>query len=106
MSLGPNREGMDATDLLGERHEYDMVIDGEAVGASGGGRFDVAYPYDGTAWASVPEATATDVDDAVGAARRRFESDAWADLSATDRGNLLFALADEIEATLGSVTDS
>ncbi|AZH25338.1 aldehyde dehydrogenase [Haloplanus aerogenes] len=88
---------MDHTELLAGR-EYGMIVDGERVDATAGERFDVTYPYDGTAWASVPEATAEDVDAAVDAARRRFESDDWQDRSATERGQLLFALADEIEA--------
>ena len=75
-----------------------MIIDGEPTEAAGGERFDVSYPYQKTVWASVPEATETDVNDAVAAARRRYESDSWQALSATERGKLLFALADEIEA--------
>jgi len=88
---------MDPTELL-EGREYGMIVDGERVDAATGNRFDVTYPYDGTAWASMPEATADDVDAAVGAARRCFEGDDWQARSATERGELLFALADEIEA--------
>jgi aldehyde dehydrogenase (NAD+) len=88
---------MDANELLSQHQEYQMVIDGEQKEAAGGKQFDVSYPYRGMTWASVPEATSTDVDDAVAAARRRYESDSWQDRSATERGKLLFALAGQIE---------
>ncbi|OYR51924.1 carnitine dehydratase [Halorubrum sp. Ea1] len=88
---------MDASELLSQQQEYQMIIDGEQTEAAGGERFDVSYPYQKTMWASVPEATATDVDDAVTAARQRYESDSWQARSATERGKLLFSLADKIE---------
>ncbi|WP_435075521.1 aldehyde dehydrogenase [Halorubrum sp. HHNYT27] len=89
---------MDASDLLSQQREYQMFIDGKPTEAASGERFDISYPYQETAWASVPEAAATDVDTAVAAARQRYESDSWQARSATERGKLLFALADEIEA--------
>jgi aldehyde dehydrogenase (NAD+) len=88
---------MDPDQLLEDR-PYDMIIDGEAVAAASGDRFDIVYPYDREPWTSVPEGGPADVDDAVTAARDRFESDTWQDMSATDREQLLFDLADEIEA--------
>lgn len=80
------------------RETYDLLIDGDRVPAADGERFEVEYPYDRTVWARVARARAADVDRAVAAARRCFEGDRWRSLSATDRGELLFALADEIEA--------
>lgn len=77
--------------------EYDLFIDGEAVPASTGDRFEVEYPYTRTVWASVATADATDVDRAVAAARRCFESSEWQSLLATDRGELLHSLANQIE---------
>ena len=57
----------------------------------------MAFPYDGTVWATVPDGTPEDVDEAVAAARRCYESDEWKGLSATERGKLLYSLADEID---------
>lgn len=92
------RENMDADQLLRNERKYGMILDGESVESKSSEHFDVAYPYDGTVWATVPDATPDDVDDAVAAARRCFESNEWRGLSATDRGELLFSLADEIES--------
>ena len=79
------------------RDSYRMIVDGEGVTAGGDEWFDVEFPYTGETWTVVPEGTPGDVDRAVSAARRCFESDQWQETSATERGKLLFALADEIE---------
>ncbi|MFC7237002.1 aldehyde dehydrogenase [Saliphagus sp. GCM10025317] len=81
----------------GEPAAYDMVIDGESVTSSSGERFEIEYPYTREVWATVPNGTAEDIDRAVAAARRCFESDEWQSLSATDRGKLLHDFADTIE---------
>jgi len=77
--------------------EYDMVIGGESVEARSGERFGVEFPYTRDEWATVPEAGAEDIDEAVTAAKDCFESDEWQSLSATDRGKLLYDLADILE---------
>lgn len=77
---------------------YDMIIDGSRVDAASGNRIEVAFPYTGQTWSTVPEGESDDVDEAVEAALDRFESDAWRSMTATERGELLFSLADEIEA--------
>jgi aldehyde dehydrogenase (NAD+) len=89
---------MTRTRALDEDRTFEQIVDGEPRGSASGDRFDVVYPYDREAWTTIPRGTPEDVDDAVAAARRRFESDAWQGLSATERGELLFALADELEA--------
>jgi aldehyde dehydrogenase (NAD+) len=85
--------------------DYEIVIDGESSAAVSGERFDVTYPYTGDVWATVPRGDSTDVDQAVRAARECFESDRWTGLSATDRGELLYALADEIEAHVDELAE-
>lgn len=40
---------------------YGLYIDGEFVASTGDNRIDVEYPYDSTAWATVPARTAADV---------------------------------------------
>ena len=60
--------------------------------------FDSLDPATGTAWARMPLARAADVDLAVRAAHRSFHAPAWAGLTATARGKLLYRLADLVQA--------
>jgi aldehyde dehydrogenase (NAD+) len=76
--------------------ETKLFIDGEFVDAAAGGTLEVLNPYDGSRLAEVAEAREADVDRAVAAAARAFP--AWSRRSATERGRLLLALADAIEA--------
>lgn len=69
--------------------EYRMFVDGERREAASGEHITVQYPYTRDVWATVPRARAVDVDRAVDAARRRFESDEWQSRSASDRAELL-----------------
>jgi acyl-CoA reductase-like NAD-dependent aldehyde dehydrogenase len=73
-----------------------MFIDGGSVEAQSGKRFDVLNPATSEVYATVPEADAEDVDLAVAAARRAFES--WHRTSATERGQLIGRLARLLEA--------
>jgi acyl-CoA reductase-like NAD-dependent aldehyde dehydrogenase len=59
MNKGPSRMTVET---------YQMLINGAWVDASDGARFDSVNPATGNVWASVPEATAADVDRAVRAA--------------------------------------
>lgn len=96
---------MAGTDSTADVTAYDMVIGGESVDAASGDRFEVTFPYDGEVWATVPEGGADDVDRAVAAARACFESETWRETSATERGELLYALADEIEAHVDELAE-
>lgn len=77
--------------------DFGMVIDGTTVDAHSGDTFTVTYPYTGEPWARVPHGTSADVSDAVAAAHRRFTSESWQSMTPTERGELLFELADVIE---------
>jgi 4-(gamma-glutamylamino)butanal dehydrogenase len=70
-------------------------IDG--VDEAGNGTFAVVSPRDGRAVAEVADAGPAEVDLAVAAARRAFESGPWPRLSPADRGLVLTRLADLIE---------
>ena len=88
---------------------YLMYIDGEFCEASDGGRFESVNPATGLVWASAPAATEADVDRAVRAAHRALNEGDWPAMSATQRGKLLFRLADLLEEhaeMLGSVETS
>jgi aldehyde dehydrogenase (NAD+) len=80
-----------------EVETYPMFVDGEATEASSGEWIDVDFPYNGETWARVPRGTGEDIDRAVSAARRCFESDEWQSMDGTDRGELLHAFADELQ---------
>ena len=79
---------------MSKLEHYQMLIDGKWVDASDGKTFESVNPATGKAWASVPEATAEDVDRAVQAAHRAFSEGEWADALPTQRGKLLRKLGD------------
>jgi betaine-aldehyde dehydrogenase len=76
---------------------YRMLIDGEWVAAASGRTLEVVDPATGQAMATVPDAQAEDVDRAVKAARRAFE-EGWRDVTAQERGRILFRLAERVRA--------
>ncbi len=76
--------------------ELDLFVGGEHRPAGDGRRFETVDPTTGRTWARVAAATADDVDACVRQAHATFESDAWRSLAASERGLLLFRLADAI----------
>ena len=64
----------------------------------GSDSFDSLDPATGSPWATMPKASAGDVDRAVRAAHRAFVSGPWPALTATARGKLLMRLADLVQA--------
>src|SRR5687768_6142870 len=79
------------------RRDHAMFIGGQRVAAKGGKRRDVIDPSTGEAVASVPEADANDVEEAVRAARQAFESGAWPSLKAHQREALMLELARRLQ---------
>jgi acyl-CoA reductase-like NAD-dependent aldehyde dehydrogenase len=59
-------------------------------------QFDTVDPYTGEPWASVPEGTKDDVNDAVAAARSAFDRGPWSDMLGKERAALMRRLADLI----------
>jgi aldehyde dehydrogenase (NAD+) len=74
-----------------------LFIGGKWVEASSGRTFSTINPATGEALAEIAEADERDVDAAVQAARRAFESGPWAEMSASDRGRLLWKIGDLID---------
>ena len=72
-----------------------LLIDGEWVDAASGKTFDTVNPANGEVLARVAEADKEDVDRAVTAARRAFES--WSTQKPSKRTKLLLKIADAIE---------
>ncbi|WP_282610915.1 aldehyde dehydrogenase [Pelagibius sp. Alg239-R121] len=75
---------------------YQHYINGTWVEPSSGEWFDTANPYTGEAWAKIAHGSPADVETAVSAAKAAFEN-GWADMKPTQRGRLLYKLADLIE---------
>ena len=73
-----------------------LFIGGEFVDALSGKTFDVLNPHDNSLLAQVAEGGTEDIDRAVKAARKALP--VWSSMSATDRGALIYKLADAIEA--------
>ncbi|MEX2287970.1 MAG: aldehyde dehydrogenase family protein [Planctomycetaceae bacterium] len=74
-----------------------LLIDGKWVDAASGKTFETINPATGEVIAKVAEADKADVDKAVEAARRAFDSGPWSQMSGSQRGMLLNRLADLIE---------
>src|SRR5712671_1198520 len=75
-----------------------LLINGQWVSSTSGKTFPTINPSTGEVITQVAEADAPDVDKAVSAARAAFEIGAWRKkLSASQRGGLMYKLADLIE---------
>ncbi|MGU3665398.1 aldehyde dehydrogenase family protein [Methylobacterium sp. A49B] len=73
-----------------------LLIDGKWVPAQSGKTFDVTDPATGEVIAKVAEGDKADVDAAVKAARRAFESGPWPRMTPSARGRLLHRIGDLI----------
>src|SRR5487761_487500 len=81
-----------------EAADWPMLIDGEWVASRSKASFDVMDPGTEEVIAQVPRGVAEDVDDAVAAARRAFDSRAWLNIPAPERARAIWRIADLIEA--------
>ncbi len=77
-----------------------LLIDDDWVAAASGKTFPVYNPATGTVLAQVAEADKEDVDRAVAAARRAFEDGPWSKMTGSQRGRLLWKLAELVEQNL------
>ena len=74
-----------------------MLIGGQWVEAASGKTFDTFNPANGQVLARVAEGDAEDINRAVAAARKAFESGPWPKLTPSQRGRLLWKVAELIE---------
>ena len=75
-----------------------MFINNQFVPSASGKTFPTYNPATGEIMAQVAEGDREDIDRAVKAARNAFENPAWADMSPSQRGRLIWKLADLLEA--------
>ncbi|HEY2859959.1 MAG TPA: aldehyde dehydrogenase family protein, partial [Terracidiphilus sp.] len=82
-----------------------LLINGQWV--EGSKTFDTTNPASGEVLTQLAEASAADVDRAVAAARQAFEdrSGAWRKLSASERGRLIWRLADLVEKNIEELAE-
>lgn len=74
-----------------------LFIDGNFVESVSGKTFETYDPANGEVLAHVSEAQTEDVDKAVMAAQKAFDEGPWSKMSAAERGNLMYKLAELIE---------
>ncbi|MDD5247425.1 MAG: aldehyde dehydrogenase family protein [Rhodocyclaceae bacterium] len=79
------------------RGNHRMLIGGQWVAAAGGETLEVVNPATEAVIATVPAAQPADVDAAVAAARRAFDSGPWSRAKPAERERLLLRLADLME---------
>ena len=72
------------------------LIGGNWVSAASGKSFDVFNPADASVLAQVPDSDREDINRAVAAARRAFESGPWGRMTPSARGKLLWRIGDLI----------
>jgi len=74
-----------------------ILINNRWVDSRSGKTFATVNPATGEEICQIAEADAADVDEAVKAARKAFESGPWSRMSAAERGRLLYKLAELVE---------
>jgi len=77
-----------------------MLIGGRWIEAASRKTFPTYNPATGDILAQVAEGDREDIDRAVKAARRAFENGPWRRMTASERGRLIWKLADLLEAHL------
>jgi aldehyde dehydrogenase (NAD+) len=77
---------------------YGHYIDGKTVAPASGEHMPTEDPFTGRTWAHIARGNRDDVAMAVDAARRAFREGPWPALTASERGRLLWRLADAITA--------
>jgi acyl-CoA reductase-like NAD-dependent aldehyde dehydrogenase len=78
-------------------------VGGKAAASSDRGTFETHDPGSGEKLATVPHFTGKDVDAAVAAAQKAFDTSGWATMPPNERGALLHRLADEVERRLPTI---
>jgi phenylacetaldehyde dehydrogenase len=73
-----------------------LFTDGKLVDAKAGRTFETLNPATGETLATVAEGDSTDIDQAVHAARRAFDTGPWGRMTASDRGRIIWRIGDLI----------
>jgi phenylacetaldehyde dehydrogenase len=96
MALAVPSEQQQAEDFI--RSDHKLLIDGDWVDAAAGETFETINPATEEVLTEVAYGRGEDIDRAVKAARRAFADDSpWRRMNASDRGRLIWRIADLIE---------
>jgi phenylacetaldehyde dehydrogenase len=82
-----------------------LLIGGQWVGAKSGKTFETFNPATGEVLAQVAEGDRAEIDQAVAAARKAFETGPWPAMAPAERGRLLWKLSDLIERNLDELAE-
>jgi phenylacetaldehyde dehydrogenase len=96
MKIVPPQNNLDS--FLSRTHK--MLINGKWEAAVSGKTFDTYNPATGEVLSRVAEGDREDIDRAVKAARTAFETGRWSQLTASERGRLIWKLADLLEENI------
>lgn len=96
----PNQIQLDTQVTKFLKQPFKLLIDGQWVDAVSGQTLSVDNPATGEVIANVAAGDREDIDRAVSAARHAFENGAWSKLTASERGRLIWKLADLLETHL------
>ncbi len=91
-------EDYKASSFLSQKHK--LLINGKWEDAASGKTFETYNPATGEVLANVAEGDREDIDRAVKSARAAFETGQWSKLTASERGRLIWKLADLLEENL------
>jgi phenylacetaldehyde dehydrogenase len=90
-----------------DKHVHDFIatprqlfIDGQLVDSKSGKTFETINPATGESLATVSEGDAADIDLAVRAARRAFDSGPWGHMTPSERGRIIWRIGDLISERL------
>src|SRR6267143_1245546 len=82
-----------------------LYVGGQWVDALAGGTSPTINPATEETLTRVAEGRAEDIDRAVGAARKAFETGPWARMSGSDRGRVLWKIGDLLEARVAEIAE-
>src|SRR5436190_13143126 len=84
-----------------------LLINGEWAEAASGKTFNTVNPATGEVLTEIAEASAADVDRAVASARAAFDDQngKWRKMSASERGRLIWKLADLMERDIDALSE-
>ena len=88
---------MDATTVKRGLKPYHLYVGGEWVESTSGLSISVVNPATGEELTTVPDANAEDVDRAVQAARRAFDSGVWRKMNVSERERIIWRVGELIE---------
>ncbi|MGB9244981.1 MAG: aldehyde dehydrogenase family protein [Candidatus Acidiferrales bacterium] len=94
-----------ASEAKASVRRYQMYINGEFFESQSGKYFPVVDPSTEEILAEVPDADENDVNRAVAAARAAFDSGAWPQTTAQERGRILFRLAERVRKEAAALAE-